>query len=168
MLAPVLFAAGVLANAASPFPAIEGQTLADQKIAIPSAMAAHPAILCIGFSHASSKAVSAWADQSRKRFAQNGIAVFVVVELQDAPRFVRPMAIHGMKSGTPEDQRSHFIVLTSGEDELKRTVHFDDSAQPYVVLLDSSGNVVWQHTGAVSVDAQGELDRAVKSLSESK
>jgi ATP10 protein len=146
-----------------PFPQISGQTLSDQPISLPAAAAGKPAILCIGFSHGSQNHVKNWAEQARKSFAKDSIAVYSIAVLEDAPRFVRPMAIRGMKSGTPPEVRDRFIVVTSKEKELQQAVHSSNSSAAYVVLLDSSGRIAWQYSGDVSDAALAELRNKLSS-----
>ncbi|MDQ2712159.1 MAG: hypothetical protein M3Y24_08015 [Acidobacteriota bacterium] len=146
------------------FPDITGETLSGQSVSLPSAATGRLAILCIGFSHGSQTHVKKWAEESRKRFDKDSIPVYTVAVLEDAPRFVRPMAVRGMKSSTPTDQRDRFIVVYSKENELKQAVQFTNSAESYVVLLDAAGHVAWRHAGEVSEAAVRDLSSRMRTL----
>jgi hypothetical protein len=61
-------------------------------MALPDAAAGHPAVVVIGFTHSSQNQTKAWAARLQHEFPTYSIAV-----LENAPRLVRGMAVHGMK-----------------------------------------------------------------------
>lgn len=138
--AAVLFIASLL----SAFPAlseemphITGESLSDKPVDFPSACAGSVCIIVIGFSHSSKSQVTAWADRTNAEFHNNpNVAIYSIAVLEDAPRFVRGMAVHGMKSGTPVGQRDHFAVVYKGELDLKRLTGFQKSegADAYILF----------------------------------
>jgi hypothetical protein len=148
----VLLAGGVAVLHAEQFPRIEGENLLGQKMALPDAAAGHPAVVVIGFTHSSQNQTKAWAGRLQHEMPTYSIAV-----LEDAPRLVRGMAVHGMKSGVPEDQRDHFLVIYRNEKELKQTAGFDRPDDAYVLLLDKDGAIQWRFHGAVTDGAVVEL-----------
>jgi hypothetical protein len=101
-------------------PPDEGENLLGQKMALPDAAAGHPTVVVIGFTHSSQNQTKAWAARLQHEFPTYSIAV-----LENAPRLVRGMAVHGMKGGVPQDQRDHFIVIYHDEKELKQMAGFD-------------------------------------------
>lgn len=70
--------------------------------------------------------------------------------LEDAPRLVRGMAVHGIKSGIPDGERDHFAVVYQGEAALKRVAGFRKTDDAYVLLMDRTGNIIWATNGPVS------------------
>jgi hypothetical protein len=148
----ILLAASALLVAAERFPSVEGETLAGQKISLPQAAAGQPAVVVIGFTQSSRNQTKAWADRVRSQLPTYSVAV-----LEDAPRLVRGMAVHGMKSGVPEDQRDHFVVIYQNEKELKQAAGFDAPNDAYVLLLDKNGVVRWHFHGPVTDTAIEEL-----------
>ncbi len=80
---------------------------------------------------------------------------YSIAVLEDAPRLVRGMAVHGMKGGAPEDQRDHFIVVYHNEKELKQAAGFDAPNDAYVPLLDKDGAIRWSFHGPVT-DAEAD------------
>ena len=148
----MLLAGGVAVLYAEQFPRIEGENLLGQKMALPDAAAGHPAVVVIGFTHSSQNQTKAWAGR-----LQHEVPTYSIAVLEDAPRLVRGMAVHGMKSGVPEDQRDHFLVIYHNEKELKQTAGFDRPDDAYVLLLDKDGAIQWRFHGAVTDGAVEEL-----------
>src|SRR4051794_23268716 len=84
---------------AQALPPVEGETLSGKKITLPAAFAGQPTLMIVGFTHASQAQTKAWSIRVRGRFPAWSVAV-----LEDVPRLVRGMAVHGIKGGTPKDQ----------------------------------------------------------------
>jgi hypothetical protein len=131
---------------------VEGENLLGQKTALPDAAAGHPAVIVIGFTHASQNQTKAWAARLQHEFA-----VYTIAVLEDAPRLVRGMAVHGMKGGVPEDQRGHFVVIYHNEKELKQAAGFDGPNDAYVLLLDKDGAIRGRFHGPVTDAAMEQL-----------
>jgi len=145
----MLFVAGLYAEQ---FPRVEGENLLGQKTALPDAAAGHAAVIVIGFTHASQNQTKAWTAR-----LQHELPIYSIAVLEDAPRLVRGMAVHGMKGGVPEDQRDHFVVLYHNEKELKQAAGFDQPNDAYVLLLDKDGAIQWRFHGPVTDPATEEL-----------
>ncbi len=160
-LSLLLIAASALCLCAEQFPHIQGETLAGKKIALPDAAAGHSAAIVIGFTHGSQNQTKAWADRLRNDFPTYSIAV-----LEDAPRLVRGMAVHGMKGGVPEDQRDHFVVIYRNEKELKAASDFQAQApnDAYVLLLDKDGAIHWHTHGPITDAGLQELKSQAAAL----
>ena len=121
-------------------------------------------ILCIGFSHASQSQLKPWAERATDEFRQKGqVAVYSIAVLEDAPRLIRGMAVHGMKSGVPTQQHDRFVVVYQGESELKRVSGFVRPEEAYIVLLDPKGKILWLSHGPVTDAALKDLADRVNS-----
>ena len=150
-------------------PRITGENLSGQQVSLPSASAGSVAIMCIGFSHASQSQLKPWAERAAKAFRQNDhVLVYSIAVLEDAPRWVRGMAVRGMRSAVPAQQRDHFVVVYHGESELKRVTGFRRSEEAYILLLDPTGEIQWVSHGPVSDAALQELTDRVRSLQPSQ
>jgi hypothetical protein len=58
----------------------------------------------------------AWTDRANTDFQNDGnVAVYSKAVLEDAPRLVRGMAVHGIESGVPDGQRDDFAIVYQGE-----------------------------------------------------
>ncbi len=147
-LAGILLAM-TLALAGQQLPAIEGQSLTDQKVKLPDG---HATALVIGFTHGSQTQTKAWAQRIGGAFPVYSIAV-----LEDVPKLVRGMASHGIKSGVPENQRGRFLLVYHNEKELKQAAGFSTPDDAYVLVVDKSGGIPWKYHGAVSEAAFDQL-----------
>lgn len=146
-------------------PRITGESLSGKQISLPSASAGSVAIICIGFSHASQSQLKPWAERLTAAFGKNdGVLVYSIAVLEDAPRLVRGMAVHSMKSGVPAQKRDHFVVVYHGENELKRITGFQRPEEAYILLLDPRGEIQWVRHGSVSDGAFQELIDRVHSV----
>ena len=157
--------AGAMVSVAEEMPHIGGQTLANKQIDFPSACAVSVCIIVIGFSHGSQSQVKAWTVRANTEFQSNStIAVYSMAVLEDAPRLVRGMAVHGIKSGIPGGQRDHFAIIYRGEAELKRIAGFQKADAAYLLLLDRKGGINWTTSGPVTDSLFADLKKHVLSV----
>jgi hypothetical protein len=146
-------------------PRITGENLSGKQVSLPFASRGLVAIICIGFSHASQSQLKPWAERATKTFGRNDrVLVYSIAVLEDAPRLVRGMAVHGMKSRVPAQQHDRFVVVYQGESELKRITGFQRSEDAYILLLDRRGEIRWVSHGPVSDATLQELTERVRSL----
>jgi hypothetical protein len=112
-------------SSAEEMPRITGQTLTNKQVDFPSACAGSTCIIVIGFSHGARSQVKGWTDRANTDFRNDpNVVVYSMAVLEDAPRLVRGMAVHGMKSDVPEGERNHIVVVYQGEAALKRVAGF--------------------------------------------
>lgn len=146
-------------------PHIEGETLSGKPITLPDAAHGHFALLTIGFSHKSGEATRAWGIRFHQDFgADSRYVVYLVAELEDAPRFIRGMILSGMRKGTPVPERDHFVTLFHGEADLKKFVGFSGPDDAYLLLLDAKGTVRWLGHGLFRDGDYAALQAAAKAL----
>ncbi len=134
-----------------------------QQVTLPDSIKGRPSAVIVGFSKSSQDAVKEWDKSARKELGNN-FDVYQVAVLEDAPSFVRGMIKHAMKSATPAERQSHFLVVVKGEAELKKAASFAQADEPYVLLLNGSGEIVWKTHGAVNESAVKELVKRVNAL----
>ncbi len=134
---------------------------------LPAATAGHPAIIFVGFSHSSQKAVEGWSRQvaAQLKTTHPEVERFDVAVLQDAPKLVRGMIIHSIKGSIPVSEHDHFVTIAQGEDELKKAADFSAADDAYVILLDSAGKITWRTHGDVSDAALKQLAEQVNAVS---
>jgi hypothetical protein len=134
------------------FPQTEGETLAGKKVSLPGAFGGQ-AVVIVGFTHASQKQTKEWAQRL------HGQGVWSIAVLEDAPRLVRGMAVHGIKSGVPKEEYERFVVVYKGEKELKEAAGFEKPDEAYVMVVDDKGvirrRVHGQATDAALQEVQG-------------
>src|SRR5215813_14705014 len=77
------------------------------------------------------------------------VRVYEIAMLESAPRLVRPMIMHGMRSGVPKPEQDRFLPLFYGEMEWKQIAGFTKEAddQAYLLLVNSDGTMHWAGHG---------------------
>jgi len=158
------FALAILAAAplvADALPHIDGETLTGKRMALPDAANGHLALLVIGYTHASHNQTKVWRARAFHDLGDR-LAVYSIAVLQDAPRLVRGMAVHGIKSSTTQAQRDHTLVIYHFEKELKLVTGFERPDDAYLLLLDSAGEIRWKFHGGVTDAAVEELRKAAE------
>ena len=152
------------AACAETLPEIEGENLVGKKIVLPEASAGHVAIIVIGFSHASQNQTKAWADRLNRRFPNPAmVTVYPVAVLEAVPRLVRGMAAHGIRSGTPKEQRDRFLLVYHQEAELKNAAGFSAPDDAYILLVEGHGAIRWRFHGPLTDSTVAELEKEVQT-----
>ena len=144
---------------AGQFPMIEGENLLGKKIELPQAGEGHPSVIIIGFTHASQSQTKPWSAR-----LYPGVTTYSLAVLQDVPRLVRGMAVGGIKSGVPQEQRERFLLVFRGEKELKEAAGFDSPNDAYLILLDADGTIRWRFHGALNDASLAELKSHLADL----
>ena len=169
-LAVVTFLAALGFSIAMPLcgeqmPQVTGESLSGKQISFPSASAGSVAVVCVGFSHASQSQLKPWAERATSEFGEKSrVLVYSIAVLEDAPRLIRGMAVHGMKIAVPAQQHDYFVVVYQGEGELKRITGFQRPGEAYILLLDPKGKIQWVSHGPVTDAAFQELTDRVHSI----
>ena len=137
---------------AATLPNLEGQTLAGSKLSLPTALKGKTALFIIGFSKDSQKQTEAWG--KRLTTDLHTLEVWSVVDLEAAPRLIRPMILRAMRASMPKPRHDYFFILTKGGKTLRPALAYDSRApqndDAYLVLIDAAGNITWQFHGPVS------------------
>ena len=157
-----LFACAVLLLASTlkgeQFPPTGGQNLLGKPVFLPAAAAGQPAILVLGFTHASQNQTKAWSQRLEKQFPPPApVWIYSIAVLQDVPKLVRGMAVHGIKSGVPAEQHARFLLVYRKEEELKQAAGFTAPDDAYIVVLDPAGAIRWRFHGPVTDSAIDQL-----------
>lgn len=162
-LAPVALlvcSSGVVQLAADTvaMPTTQAQSLSGHEVTLPAAVAGHQAVIVIGFSHGSQKAMERWDKEIGAQVtAKPGIPLYNVAVIQDAPKFVRGMITHGMRALVPTAGQDRFLTVVEGQDELKKAVDFSKGDEAYVVILDAAGKIVFHTHGDPSETAKKQI-----------
>ena len=147
----LLFATFALAQT---IPRAEAEALSGRKIVLPDDFSGHAAVLIVGFSRSGGDAAGRWGKQLHQDLAgDTRVRIYSVAELQDAPKMVRGMIKHGMRSGLSKEERDFFVVLDQDEDSWQKASDFADTNDAYILLVDSTGKILWKTHGK-SPDAQ--------------
>jgi hypothetical protein len=147
-------------------PHTEAETLSEKKIVLPDFVAGRPAVLIVGFSHASSSPTKEWAQRVAADYPSDAkLACLQVPILAGAPRMVRGMIRHGMKKDIPKEKYDRVALVFKDEDAWKKAADFDHSHSDdaYILLLDASGNIRWKTRGTAA-DHYDELKTQIAHL----
>lgn len=157
------------ATTTTPTPTATGTALDGHTVTLPHDLA--PAtILILGFTHASSETTTAWEKPIRAALATTpAIDYYDIPFLQDAPSFIRPAILRNIRKQVPDVLKPHFLPLTANEAAWKQAANFSPSAPDaaYVLLIDRSGNILWQTHEPFSQARFNDLSTAAHQLAAS-
>jgi len=155
--------AGRLAAEPQPMPMTQAQSLSGHDVTLPGAIAGHPAVIVIGFSHGSQKAMERWDKEIGAQVtAKPGVPLYNIAVIQDAPKFVRGMIKGSMKALVPAAGQDRFLTVVQGQDQLKKAVDFSLGDEAYVVVLDSAGKIVFHTHGDPSETSKKQVIDQIK------
>ena len=141
-----------------PMPKTQAQSLSGHEMVLPAAIAGHPAVIVIGFSYGSQKAMEHWDKEIGAQVtAERGVPLYNIAVIQDAPKLIRGMITHSMKALVPAAGQDRFVTVVQGQEELKKAVSFSASDEAYVVVLDAAGNIVFYTHGEPSETAKKQV-----------
>jgi hypothetical protein len=136
-------------------PATAGETLSGKRIVLADEVRGHAAVLVAGFSREGGNGTGAWIKAIHADPSMSGVTVYQVAMIAGAPGLIRGMIKSGMKKGTPPAEQDNFVVLTQDEKVWRSYFAVGDDQVTYVVLIDSSGNVLWHgHGSAAELEPQ--------------
>jgi hypothetical protein len=150
---------------AQSIPPVKAKTLADTDIVLPQTSGTQALILVLGFSHKSGENCAPWGKRLFADFRSDiRITYYQLPVLQDAPSFVRPMILRGMRKDMPAEQQSHFIPILDHEDEWKKLVNFSAPDDCYILLTDPRGHLAWQTHGPLTDASYDAFKSALSKL----
>jgi len=145
----VALAAG-LPLLAQTIPPTAGETLSGKPIVLADAVRGHTAVLIAGFSREGGNGVGEWVKALRPDAAFAQVAVYSIAELAAAPAFIRGMIRSGMKKGLSASDQDRFVVFTSDEQAWRSFFGVSADKDPYALLIDARGKVLWRGHGPVA------------------
>jgi hypothetical protein len=162
----LLLALSLPASAAT-LPATTATALDGHTVTLPRDLTAPATILILGFTHASSDPSTAWEKSIHTSLATSpSIAFYDMPVLQDAPAFVRPLILRGIRKQVPDALKPRFLPLTSNEAAWKLFASFSPSAADaaYILLVDRSGSLRWQTHAPLTPTLFNQLSTAARQL----
>ena len=144
-------------------PRTEGKTLADQRVVVANAVKGKATLLIITFTRSAGEKAREWRNALRQKgLPTPNYTLYQIAELEDVPRIIRWSVISGMRRGIPTDEYSTFMVLTTDTEQWKKFVAFKNEDDPYLVILDASGNVKARIAGDKTDATLDQLTQALK------
>jgi hypothetical protein len=163
----LLAAAG---NIPASIPASTGTALDGHIITLPHDLN-RATVLILGFSKNSSDNTTAWEKPVRTSLATNpAINFYDIPFLEDAPSFIRPLILRSIRKQVPDALKPHFVPFTSGQSDWKQLTGFTKDAPDaaYVLLVDHTGQVLWQTHAPFTPARFNELATATRQLAATK
>ena len=139
-------------------PTTTGETLSGKPIVLADQVRGHAAILVAGFSREGGNGTGAWVKAIHADSALAGIPVYEIAQIAGAPSLIRGLIKSGMKKNVPAAEHDSFVVLTQDDKPWRAYFDVTDDKVPYVVMLDSSGKVLWRGHGPAA-----QLEPSLKS-----
>jgi len=146
---------------AQTLPATEGETLGGHRVVVAQAVRGHDVVLIAGFSKEGGDACGAWAKAVHADPALRWVEVYQLAMLEDVPRILRPMIKSGMGKGLSAAEKEQFVIITQDEKLWRSYFGDDNDKDPWVVLIDAGGRVIWHGHGSAR-DLEPLLKGAVR------
>jgi len=147
------------------FPAVNVSTLAGRELSLPEALAGRSSFLVTGFSQSSEKQTTVWRKEVEQAYSSDSrLVVYPVVVIENIPHIFHGLLVAGIRAGVPRDTWYRFLVVSAEESKWKSLIGWLGPDIAYLVLLDSSGAVVWKASGAYTKSAAESLAAAVRHL----
>jgi len=146
-------------------PPIKAKTLADAEITLPKPGSTQFLLLVLGFSHKSGDTCAPWDKRLLSDYHSDPrVSYYQLPVLQGAPSLVRPMILRGMRKDIPAEQQAHFLPILDHEDDWKKLVNFSAPDDPYILLSDPQGRVLWQTHGPLTNASYEALKSALSKF----
>lgn len=160
------FALVASAAAGERIPEVHGTSFANQPVNLPAALHDRAAgVLVLGFSRASREAVTEWARRLAADYRTSPeVSYYELPVVASIPGVVRGLVLRSIKSSVPERAQPRVVPIVSNEAEWRTLVHYGAPDDPYLVVVDSQGKVIWQTHGAPSDATYAELKQKVEAL----
>jgi hypothetical protein len=146
-------------------PEVHATSFSNEAVNLPDGLKGKVGVLVLGFSRDSRDADSAWGKRLAADYRESSTVVYYEMPVLAAvPRMVRGFVVKSMKSSVPASEQTRFVVILENEAAWKAVTHFERPDNPYVLVVDSQGNVVWQTQGAATEATYAALKQHVEGL----
>ena len=154
------------ASPASTIPSFNGVSLAGSPVQLPGDLHGGLGILVLGFSKGSRDGVTAWGRRLQTLYASStSVRFYEMAMLADVPRLVRGVVERTLRDSMPPAAQARFLPLTDHEAAWRKVTHYGKPDDPYVLLVDGQGRVLWQAEGDASNQAYTALQQQVEQRS---
>lgn len=147
------------------FPSVTGESLEKQKINLPDDFNGDALLILVGYKQKSQFDIDRWL-LGLKQLHMNLRVVEVPTIRGVFPRLIKRQIDNGMRSGIPNADWASVVSVYYGSDEIAEFTGTQNALNARVLLLDSSGRVVWFHDRGYSVDKIMELNQKVLETKE--
>lgn len=147
-------------------PEIQGETLENKSLELPTACAGKITLIVFSFTKQGGNSAKQWRDSFEKEFGSNSnVNNYGVMFLEGVPRLLRGLVSSGIKKGIPTRMYPFLLRVYKNEKLWKERLNVSNDDDAYSVLLDSSGKVLWMNTAPFSENQFNELlDKTKENL----
>ena len=131
------------------FPAISGESLAEQTITLPQAASGKVTLILIALKRDSIPKLDPWMKAYADAFgAKKDFAFYKIPMMKSAfAKQISAMINGKMKKDNPKELHDKIVTYYGPVDEYVKVLGIDDEEQGYAFLLDKTGVVKWRSTG---------------------
>jgi hypothetical protein len=145
-------------------PPIKGETLAGELLELPAASKGKVMLVVFSFTKKGGSFARQWIERFEKEFGSNsGARCYGVMFLQGVPRLLRGLVSSGIKKGIPKNKYPNFLRVYKDEKLWKDWLQVIKEDNPYVVLLDGAGKILWLTSDQFSESLFSELKNEANS-----
>lgn len=147
------------------FPAISGESLAEQPVTLPQAASGRVTLILIAFTRDSIPKLDPWMKAYADAFgAKKDFAFYKIPMMKSAfAKQISAMINGKMRQDNPEELHDKIVTYYGPVDEYVKVLGMDDEEQGYAFLLDKTGVVKWRSTGPADQNSiKSLLDAAHK------
>jgi hypothetical protein len=146
-------------------PEVHATSFSNEAVNLPEGLRGKVGVLVLGFSRDSREADAAWGKRLAVDYGESPTLVYYEMPVLAAvPRMVRGLIVKSIKSSVPAKEQARFVVILENEAAWKTVTHYERPDDPYVLVVDSQGSVVWQTQGAATDAAYADLKQHVEAL----
>jgi hypothetical protein len=146
-------------------PEVHAISFSNESVNLPKGLKGKVGVLVVGFSRDSREADSAWGKRLAADYRESSTVVYYEMPVLAAvPRMVRGFVVKSIKSSVPASEQARFVVILENEAAWKTVTHYGRPDDPYLLVVDSQGNVMWQTQGAPTEAAYAALKQHVEEL----
>jgi ATP10 protein len=150
---------------AARIPEVHGTSLSNEAVNLPEALQGKVGVLVLGFSRGSRDAVAGWGKRLATDYQESPtVAYYQMPVLASAPSMVRGFILRSMRSSVPAGAQARFVPIMDNESAWRTLVHYGPPDDPYLLVVDGQGDVVWQTQGQPTDAAYAALKQQVETL----
>ena len=132
-------------------PALHGTVLTGAKVDLPESLSGKAGVLVVGFSESSRAEVTAWGHRLAEDYRDSQSVVYYEMPvLAGVPKLLRGWVLKKVSEGVPDRARSRCLPVLDHEPEWKRAAGFTHDEDAYVIVVDSTGTVLWRTEGQMT------------------
>ncbi len=148
------------------FPIVSGSNLLRQKLTFPEDFRGNLNLLFIAFEQWQQMEVNSWIPVAKELEKQiEGLLYYELPTIQDRSIFSKIFINEGMRLGIPDHtSRERTITLYLEKDAFRRSLDMPDEDHIYVLLIDSSGDVIFRTRGAYTPESGESLCQALVKI----